>query len=159
MTQSARGYWFKKIARVVLSCCAPSLAVAADDGAECFSKYTKTNVCDYARKAQAQAVPTLPMRLNAQVSVTSVMAIGPRLVFVAQWNLTSAQAQALVQERGTTMQEWGASVQKVTQNSVCTQESTAAFIRLGGEVQYIYKGPDGSITFSPLVASCTAGPT
>jgi hypothetical protein len=101
---------YSRVAAAVLTCCGPGPGIAAEDRPECFSKYTKTNICDCARTAQAHAAPMLPMRLNAQVSLTSVMAIGPRLVFIAQWNLTSAQAEALVLERGTTMQEWSASI-------------------------------------------------
>jgi hypothetical protein len=30
-------------------------------------------------------------------------------------------------------------------------DAVAAFVRLGGEVQYFYKGADGTVLFSPLV--------
>jgi hypothetical protein len=58
---------YSRVAAAVLTCCGAGPGIAAEDRPECFSKYTKTNICDCARTAQAHAAPMLPMRLNAQV--------------------------------------------------------------------------------------------
>jgi hypothetical protein len=137
----------------ILLCCA-SRSLAADDGPECFSKYTKTNVCDFARQAQATVAPTLPMQINGNVIIVSAVVAGPRLVFVAAWKIRAAEAEAMVRSRGASMDDWKSNVLVATRNTVCSQEVTAAFVRLGGQVQYLYKDPDGQILFSPLVDAC-----
>ncbi|MGY4355521.1 hypothetical protein ACVWZR_004567 [Bradyrhizobium sp. i1.3.1] len=126
-------------------------ALAAEDGPECFSRYTKTNVCDYARSAQASVAPTLPMKLSADTTLASVAVAGPRIVFVAALSYSAEQAEAVAKSRGMSMQSWSTQVDDYTQNSVCSMEVLAAFVRLGGEVQYFYKGSDGRVLFSPLV--------
>ncbi|MCK1618036.1 hypothetical protein IVA96_15565 [Bradyrhizobium sp. 159] len=128
-----------------------STAFAAEDGPECFSQYTKTNVCDYARSAQAAVAPTLPMKASANLTIVSVAAAGPRLVYVAAMSSSAAEAEATATARGITMQDWAAQVEEYTRNSVCSMEALAAFVGLGGEVQYFYKGADGRVLFSPLV--------
>jgi len=126
-------------------------AVAAEDGPECFSPYTKTNVCEYARTAQAATAPTLPMKLNANLTIATVAAVGPRLIYTAVLNLTAAEAEAMANGRGISMQDWAAKMGDNTRNSVCSMDALAAFVRLGGEVQYLYKTADGRVLFSPLV--------
>lgn len=128
-----------------------STIFAAEDGPECFSRYTKTNVCDYARSAQAAVAPTLPMKASANLTIVSVAAAGPRLVYVAAMSSSAAEAEATATARGITMQNWAAQVQDYTRNSVCSMEALAAFVGLGGEVQYFYKSTDGRVLFSPLV--------
>ncbi|MET4233364.1 hypothetical protein ABIA85_006657 [Bradyrhizobium sp. LA6.10] len=128
-----------------------STASGAEDGPECFSQYTKTNVCGYARTAQAAVAPTLPMKASANLTIVSVAAAGPRLVYVAAMSSSAAEAEAMARARGISMQDWAAQVDDYTRNSVCSMEALAAFVRLGGEVQYFYKGSDGRVLFSPLV--------
>jgi hypothetical protein len=41
-----------------------------------------------------------------------------------------------------------------THNSVCSEAAMAPFIRLGGQVQYLYKTEDGYIVPAPVVTDC-----
>jgi hypothetical protein len=41
-----------------------------------------------------------------------------------------------------------------THNSVCSEAAMAPFIRLGGQVQYLYKTEDGYIVLAPVVTDC-----
>jgi hypothetical protein len=43
---------------------------------------------------------------------------------------------------------------QATRNSVCTQTFMAAFLGLGGQVQYLYKTEDGYIVLAPVVTVC-----
>jgi hypothetical protein len=71
-------------------------------------------------------------------------------VFVAALSYSAEQAEALARSRGVSMQSWSTQVGDYTQNTVCSMNALAAFVRLGGEVQYFYKGADGRVLFSPV---------
>ena len=103
---------------------ASNARAASEDGPECFSKFTKFNVCEKAREAQAGLAATLPMKLNANITMSTAVA-----------DLTLKMDVA-------------------TKNSVCSLGLMAAFVRLGGQVQYLYRTLDGSIVLSPVVAAC-----
>jgi hypothetical protein len=45
-------------------------------------------------------------------------------------------------------------MQSQTEQMVCGQKSTAAFVRLGGQVQYDYKTADSHPIATTLVTSC-----
>lgn len=127
---------------------------AAADGPECFSKYTKMNICEYARGAHAEMVNVLPMKLSNNVTIVTAVVVGPRLVMGASFQMTKAAAEALATERGITMTAWADKIAEATTNSVCGDKQLSAFVRLGGQVQYVYKTLDGFPIFQPAVTSC-----
>lgn len=106
---------------------------------------------EYARTAQSRAAPTLPMKLNADTTLVSVAAVGPRIVFVAAMSLLADDAEAMAKSHGITMHDWAKRVEEYTRNSICSMNMMAAFVRLGGEVEYVYKAADGRVLFSPMV--------
>lgn len=91
------------------------------------------------------------MKASGNLTIVSVMAAGPRLVYVAAMSSSATEAEALARARGISMQDWARQVEDYTRNSVCSMEALAAFVRLVGEVQYFYKGADGRVLFSPMV--------
>lgn len=136
-------------------------SAVAQDGPECFSRHTKTNVCEHARNAQAQIVSSLPMKVSNNLTLVSAMALGPKLLINASFGMTKASAEKLAIERGSTMAAWTENVIGYTRNSVCGDKILAAFVRLGGRMQYIYKTLDGfedfqsgSLKLRPYIISC-----
>lgn len=126
----------------------------AFDGPECFSEVTKTNICEYARSAQAQIASALPMKLNKNVTLTTAVVDGPKLIIIAGFQMTRAAAEALAAQNGITMAVWNDRMIDYTQNSVCADKLLSAFVRLGGRMQYNYKTLDGFSIFQPEVAKC-----
>ncbi|MBR0870052.1 hypothetical protein JQ633_06765 [Bradyrhizobium tropiciagri] len=133
---------------------ASNVRAAAEDGPECFSKRTKFNVCEKAREAQAGLAATLPLKMNANITMSTAIVVGPRLILTAIWNIDKAEFDARLRANNTTVADLTAKMDVATQNSVCSMELMAAFVRLGGQVQYLYRTLDGATVLSPLVAAC-----
>jgi len=67
----------------------------SDDPPECFSKVTRFNVCEKAREYQRALAPSLPMKMNANVTISTVVALGPRMVMTAVWNVSKTDLEHL----------------------------------------------------------------
>lgn len=128
--------------------------VRAADGPECFSKYTKMNICQYAREAQQKMAENLPMKINQNLTMSTVIAVGPRMVMTANFQMTEAQAQEFARSRGFSMEKWSERIDDATRNTVCASEQLKAFVGLGGQIQYVYRTLDGQQIFAPKVSSC-----
>jgi hypothetical protein len=133
---------------------AGSAVAATQDGPECFSKFTKFNICEKAREAQAGLAATLPMKLNANITMSTAIVQGPRLYITAIWNIDKAEFDARIKANSTTLADLTLKMDAATKNSICSMDVMAAFIRLGGQVQYAYRTLDGFIVLSPLVTAC-----
>ncbi len=129
-------------------------AAEAQDSASCFSKYTKYNVCEKARELQAALAPTLPMKMNANITMSAVSAAGPRVIVIGIWNSTKSQMEETLKAGNLPLAHFQERMQRATTNSVCSQTIMPAFIRLGGQVQYIYKTGDQYVFASPVVTAC-----
>lgn len=55
---------------------------------------------------------------------------------------------------GTTLDELARKIELMTHNHVCSIKVMAAFIGLGGQIQYLYKTEEGLTVLSPVVTSC-----
>jgi hypothetical protein len=139
---------------VILGAALASNARAASEGPDCFSKFTKFNVCEKAREAQAGLAATLPMKLNANITMSTAIVQGPRVIITAIWNIDKSEFDARLQANNMTVADLTLKMDVATKNSVCSLGLMAAFVRLGGQVQYLYRTLDGSIVLSPVVAAC-----
>jgi hypothetical protein len=126
----------------------------AQDGPECFSKFTNFNVCEKAREAQAGLAATLPMKMNANITMSTAIVQGPRIIITAIWNIEKVDFDARLQANSMTLADLTSKMDAATKNSVCSMDVMAAFVRLGGQVQYAYRTLDGFIVLSPLVSGC-----
>lgn len=127
-------------------------ALAEDD--PCLSKSTKTDVCAYAKEMQVKTAPSLPMVISSAVTVRSIIADGPRIVFGAVWAQTNAEVESRLASAGVARPALVQKIDEMTRNFVCHAEDIKAFIHLGGEVQYVYMTRDNFPVASPLVTTC-----
>lgn len=134
-------------------------SVRAADGPECFSKAIRLNVCEKAREYQAEVAGSLPMRINRNIVMASVIAAGPRLIITAFWDISKEEYGHMLVDSGAQTGELAIKMEIFTRNGVCTQPWMAAFVRLGGEIQYVYKTRDGFTPLAPLIADCPKGPS
>lgn len=126
----------------------------AQDGKECFSEHTKYNVCEDARNIQRMVAASLPMKINANITLSIVGVAGPRVVVDAIWHLKKSNIDSSLLAGGMSLADLDARMSKFTRNSVCSRESMAAFVRLGGRVQYTYRTDDGYVVLAPVVTAC-----
>src|SRR4030088_3486372 len=82
---------------------AGNAGASAQDGSECFSRFTKLNVCEKAREAQAGLAATLPMKLNANITMSTAIVQGPRVYITAIWNIDKAEFDARIKANSTTL--------------------------------------------------------
>jgi hypothetical protein len=115
---------------------------AAQGGSECFSKFTNFNVCEKAREAQAGLAATLPMKLNANITISTAIVQGTRIIITAIWSIDKSEFDARIQANSTTLADLNSRMAAATKNSVCSMDVMAAFVRLGGQVQYAYRTLD-----------------
>lgn len=139
---------------VILGAALARNARAAEDGPECFSHLTKFNVCEKAREAQAGLAATLPMKMNTSITMSTAIVQGPRIIITAIWNIDKAEFHARLQASNMTVADLNSKMDVATKNSVCSMDVMAAFVRLGGQVQYLYRTLDGFVLLSPLVGAC-----
>lgn len=126
----------------------------AEDGKECFSPMTKFNVCEKAREMQGELAASLPMKMNANITLSMASVAGPRIAVIAIWHKQKAEVDALLQQGGMSLSDLDARMAQATRNVVCTQAAMAAFIRLGGQVQYLYRTEDAITVMSPVISAC-----
>lgn len=132
----------------------PSDVALAEDPAECFPNLIKHNMSEEARQIQKSVAPALPTDISAYVTLSSVTAIGPRLVFGTIWKLNHADLMQNLQAKQSTLSGLRTEMDQHTQAYVCSDKLLSAFVKLGGRVQYTYKTQDGFAVASPSVSVC-----
>jgi hypothetical protein len=129
-------------------------AAFAQDGPDCFSKFTHFNICEKAREYQHALAATLPMNLSANITLSTVAVIGPRVSITAIWHTSKADMDTSLGAGNMSHSDFEKRMDQLTRNSVCSQNAMAAFVRLGGQMQYIYKTEDQFVVLSPTVTNC-----
>lgn len=141
------------IAIALTTACLSAVSYAQEDA--CLSPTARFDVCQYAREVQEGTASSLPMQLNANMVLERVAAIGPRVAFYAAWSASSADLETALLNARTSEKAIKEGMVTQTRTMVCGQETTAAFIRLGGEIQYLYRLSDGAPFMSVLVDRCS----
>lgn len=142
------------LAAVVIGASLASSSAPAQQPEECFSKYTRVNVCEHARRFQQAVAPNLPMRISAEVTIVSVMAAGPMISMNAQWSMDArALDQALIASN-VTKDELRRKMDLYAKNFVCSDNILAAFVRLGGKIAHTYATTDKHNIHNTLVETC-----
>jgi TPR repeat protein len=138
------------------SAAAPSALANAQEAAECFSKYTKYDICSKAKEMHGQIVPILPMRLNANMTLNQAFVAGPAISLVAIWHIDNVDLRATLTANGMSDADLKLKMDQQSKSMVCGQQFMGAFIRLGGKMHYIYRTQDGVPVHSTTVDSCPA---
>ncbi|MBU4529714.1 MAG: hypothetical protein KUA43_08550 [Hoeflea sp.] len=143
---------FLRLVLVLFASTIANVSLASDK--ECLSPHTKYDVCKAAREIQESMAPMLPMTMNANMTLTSVAAIGPIFAYYVRWTQTWPEIEAAMQNAGTTKAALLQMMDAQTNAIICGQETTAAFIGLGGTVQYHYITSDAVPVTTTVVSSC-----
>jgi hypothetical protein len=121
---------------------------------ECRANYGEVDLCAAARTIRDHIAPTLPVRLAADMSLATITATGRRIVMSATWGLTEAQFREQLTIRHITAEQFAAHLQRLTKRLACSSKPEAAFVTLGGEIEYRYVASDGFAIAAPLIVSC-----
>lgn len=111
---------------------------------ECFVKYSKTNICDFAKKVQQEMAPSLPMQLSSNLVLRSIAAIGPVLWANAILKYDEKFLNQTLKQQGAPRAIIDMKMREMTHNRVCSGEQMRAFLDLGGHIVYSYEFIDGN---------------
>lgn len=117
-----------------------SQSVLAD---ECLSRYSKTDVCEYARNLTSEMAPSLPMQLNQNMSLESIASIKNIIQLVAQLRYDRKYLETLYHSRGLKLSEFEGAMRRSVDSMCAEGNPLGAFVRLGGELMYVYRFSDG----------------
>jgi DNA-binding CsgD family transcriptional regulator len=112
------------------------------------------DLCAAARTIRDHVAPNLPARLAADMSLTTITATGRRIIMSATWGLTEAQYREQLKIRHISEEQFAAHLQRLTTRLACSSKPEAAFVTLGGEIEYHYVASDGYPIAAPVVRAC-----
>jgi hypothetical protein len=120
----------------------------------CRANYGEVDLCAAARTIRDHVAPKLPARLAADMSLTTITATGRRIIMSATWGLTEAQFREQLNIRHITAEQFAAHLERLTKGLACTSKPEAAFVTLGGEIEYHYVASDGYAIAAPVITTC-----
>lgn len=130
------------------------VSTAPVTASECVPNHVGADVCEFAKKVQSEMASILPQRISQNVTIVNATVVGPLLTMSAQWNFTLAQIDTLISKSGKTKDQFMQAIDLGVQRSICADERTAAFVRLGGKVQHIYRTTDSFTVRVVTVENC-----
>lgn len=98
------------------------------------------------------------MKLNAAITLSFATVVGPRITIIAIWRIAKSELDSSLTINGMTLPDLAAKMQNATANSVCGQPADGAFVRLGGQIEYVYRTLDGFDVIRAPVISCPNPP-
>lgn len=130
--------------------------VARAQDPECFAVGSNFNVCDFAKRFQEETAPELPMAVSGDMTMDSVIALGPEITFGVRWPSAWEQLQARMVLNDMTLEDVSKKLQVNADNAVCSAKTLRAFVTLGGKVAYAYRSSDGHMIYTAKVETCEA---
>ncbi|MGE6333478.1 hypothetical protein [Stenotrophomonas sp. NPDC077659] len=108
-----------------------------------------------AREMAEAVAPSLPMRINQNLTMQTVIAGGNTITYTANFSYTREELNRVLAQSGKTDAEARAMMRNAAKGGVCAQGPEGrTFVALGGRVRYLYRFMDGSPYESIEVASC-----
>tara|TARA_R110002124_G_scaffold204972_3_gene371289 strand:- start:196 stop:1098 length:903 start_codon:yes stop_codon:yes gene_type:complete len=105
---------------------------------ECFSELTRFNLCDEAKSIANFASESLPIRIDSELRILSLIAEGPILSLNAQWDLSPDELEARLLANNMTMQQLRVILEQTAKTNICNAAPLLAYQRLGGRFIYTY---------------------
>ena len=110
----------------------------------CFTQFSDTNICEFAKKVQKELAPNLPMQLSQNLIIRSVSAVGPELGANAVLKYTEQYLNEQLAVAGRSRDSVDSQMKQMTINMVCSSAGLEAFVGLGGTIVYQYNFVDGN---------------
>ena len=121
---------------------------------ECTPNSIGYDVCDYGKKLANEMAPSLPMQLNKNMSLESIMAFKATVQLVAQLHFDKKYLVNLYAENGLNLSDFEKVMTKNVDGMCAKGNPVGAFIQLGGKLRYVYRFSDGEKFLTVEKASC-----
>jgi hypothetical protein len=144
----------KRAARTSLLAAGVLFATHSLADEECIPNIVDFDVCEHASMIQQEVAPTLPMPVNGNMTLQHVLASGPRLSVVIVWHIENANVERGLTDSGLDRSGLAEMMDEHAYNMACGQEVLAAFVRLGGQIEYVYRTIDAHPVHAPIVEHC-----
>lgn len=112
------------------------------------------DICDKAKKLASEMAPSLPMQLNKNMSLESIMAFKTTVQFVAQLHFDKKYLVELYAQNGIKFSDFEKALTKSVDSMCAKGNPVGAFIKLGGKFRYVYRFSDGEQFITVEKNSC-----
>ncbi len=117
--------------------------------------YAAPTAAQLAREMADAVAPSLPMRINQNLTMQTVIAGGNTITYTANFSYTHEEMNQVLAQSGKTDAEARAMMRNAAKGGVCAQGPEGrAFLALGGRVRYLYRFVDGSTYELIEISSC-----
>ncbi|NED66209.1 hypothetical protein G3I15_35310 [Streptomyces sp. SID10244] len=107
--------------------------------------YAAPTAAQLAREMADAVAPSLPMRINQNLTMQTVVAGGNAITYTANFSYTREQMNQVLAQSGKSDAEARVMMRNAAKGGVCAQGPEGrAFLALGGRVRYLYRFVDGS---------------
>lgn|GEM_PF-2566191 len=107
--------------------------------------YAAPTAAQLAREMADAVAPSLPMRINQNLTMQTVIAGGNTITYTANFSYTREELNQVLAQSGKTDAEARAMMRNAAKGGVCAQGPEGReFLALGGRVRYLYRFVDGS---------------
>lgn len=142
----------QKTVLLSLAVLASPLALAAN---VCKPNLTGVDVCEKAKEIAGQVRPQLPLALSENVNMYDISSEKNKLTAKVRLGMTEDQMLEAATQNHITPGVAKTRLGEMAKSSVCTSKNPlGAFVRLGGEMQYIYTHPSGATYTTVDITSC-----
>lgn len=121
---------------------------------ECSTEFTRLNLCEEARRVADGAKSILPIRVDQELTILSLASEGRKLRMTAKWDLSMVRMHSRMKANNVTIEELKAQLRQAGSDNACNDGALAAFIGLGGILEYTYLDSSYSSIHSFEIDSC-----
>lgn len=129
-------------------------ALVKKNGDACHPNLTGFDVCKKARQISGELSTMLPFKMDPMTTMFGVESKGTTVTMSARWAMSVKQLRSAMATDGLGESALQERMRQSTQNIVCGNELTRAFIGLGGGIQYNYYTQDSSRIATVRVSKC-----
>ena len=117
--------------------------------------YAAPTATQLAREMAEAVAPSLPRRINQNLTMQTVIAGGNTITYTANFSYTREQMNQVLAQAGKSDAEARAMMRNAAKGGVCGQGPEGrAFLALGGRVRYLYRFVDGSTYELIEISNC-----
>ena len=109
---------------------------------ECFSKYTRFNLCETAKEIAKASVISYPQKVDKELTILSMRSEGTEIISLAMWELNYEELEHRMLANSTSLGQLKNKLETASRNYVCNHRELSALIRLGGKINYDYVTKD-----------------
>ncbi|KLE49946.1 hypothetical protein PGN57_05270 [Klebsiella aerogenes] len=142
----------QKTVLLSLAVLASPLAIAAN---MCTPNLTGFDVCEKAKEIASQVRPQLPLTLSENVNMYDIRSDQNKLIAKVRLGMTEDEMLEAAAQNHITPGMAKNRLGEMAKSGVCTGKNPiGSFIRLGGEMRYIYTHPSGATYTTVDITSC-----